>query len=147
MYLPHPTDEKKKIKRTAEWNWEEPEWTVLVRKEGGVLSRVERPVPVGEEEGPNTKEGTGSRLFKAASSRFSGMKEKEKDGKDASSVHSREHSGNGEEVEVVGRGEDAHEPFTDPDGWVYGDNKWENQSNKGGISKVSSPEIILHTFH
>ncbi|TEB37554.1 hypothetical protein FA13DRAFT_1752294 [Coprinellus micaceus] len=135
VYLLHPTDEKKRIKRTAEWYWEEPEWTVLVRKEGGVLSRVERPVPVAVEEGPNAKEGTGSRLFKAASNRFTGVKEK--DSRDTSSVHSREDSGHGEEVEVIGRGENANEPFTDPDGWVFGDNKWENQSNKGGISKYT----------
>ncbi|KAF8348111.1 hypothetical protein F5887DRAFT_915216 [Amanita rubescens] len=25
---------------------------------------------------------------------------------------------------------------TDSDGWVYGDNKWENQSSKGGMSKA-----------
>jgi hypothetical protein len=113
---------------------------VLVRKEGGVLSRVERPVPVAVEEGPNAKEGTGSRLFKAASNRFTGVKEK--DSRDTSSVHSREDSGHGEEVEVIGRGENANEPFTDPDGWVFGDNKWENQSNKGGISKVSSSTLL-----
>ncbi|KAJ3539269.1 hypothetical protein NMY22_g4819 [Coprinellus aureogranulatus] len=65
------------------------------------------------------------------------MREKDKEGKDASSVHSKEDSGHGEEVEVVGGGEGVHEPFTDPDGWVYGDNKWENQSNKGGISKYT----------
>ena len=33
--------------------------------------------------------------------------------------------------------EGANEPFTDQDGWIYGDNKWENQSSKGGIGKVS----------
>ena len=27
--------------------------------------------------------------------------------------------------------------LTDPDGWVYGDNKWENQSNRGVMGKVS----------
>jgi hypothetical protein len=27
--------------------------------------------------------------------------------------------------------------LTDPDGWVYGDNKWENLSNRGLMGKVS----------
>ena len=26
--------------------------------------------------------------------------------------------------------------LTDPDGWVYGDNKWENQSNRSVMGKV-----------
>lgn len=28
------------------------------------------------------------------------------------------------------------EVFTDADGWVYGDNKWEHGSSKGGMGKV-----------
>jgi len=27
--------------------------------------------------------------------------------------------------------------LTDSDGWVYGDNKWENQSNRGGMGKYT----------
>lgn len=140
VYLPHPTNATKKIKRTAEWYWEEPEWTVLVRKEGGPLSRVERPVPAITEEGPtaNNAAATGSRLFKAASSRFAG-KDKDHSKDDSSSVHSVE-----KEREVETRAEEStNEPFTDPDGWVFGDNKWENQSNKGGISKVLPLSVII----
>jgi hypothetical protein len=29
------------------------------------------------------------------------------------------------------------EPMTDADGWIYGDNKWEAQSARGGMGKVS----------
>ena len=95
VYLAHPTDKSKRVKRTAEWYWEEPEWTVLVRREGtGVLSRVERPVPVGSEE----KEGaTGSRLFRAASSRFSGTGHTRDDS-------SSTHSGNSERDTEVDTG-------------------------------------------
>jgi len=28
--------------------------------------------------------------------------------------------------------------FTDADGWIFGDNKWENTSDKGGMGKVGS---------
>ena len=32
--------------------------------------------------------------------------------------------------------EEDEEPLTDPDGWVYADNKWEGGSSKGGMGKV-----------
>ncbi|RXW23359.1 hypothetical protein EST38_g2486 [Candolleomyces aberdarensis] len=130
VYLQHPTDKTKRVKRTGEWYWEEPEWTVLVRREGtGVLSRVERPVPVGSEE----KEGaTGSRLFRAASVKFAGSHTRD----DSSSSHSIS-SERDTEVDTGATSGSANEPFTDQDGWVYGDNKWENQSSKGGISKYT----------
>ncbi len=59
VYL--PADNGGRLKRTATWRWEEPEWRVMVRKDGGSLSRVERPLPSLKEESPN-----GSRLLKAA---------------------------------------------------------------------------------
>ncbi|KAF6760026.1 integral peroxisomal membrane peroxin-domain-containing protein [Ephemerocybe angulata] len=141
VYLPHPSDDSRRIKRTAEWYWEEPEWTVLVRKEGGALSRVERPVPSTADENTsgNNAAATGSRLFKAASNRFSASKDR--DHKDKESGHSRDDSSSvhsiEREMEVETGRDESYEPFTDPDGWVYGDNKWENQSNKGGISKYT----------
>jgi hypothetical protein len=106
-----------RVKRTATWEWEEPEWRVLVRKDGGELNRVERPLPSGKEETFN-----GSRLLKAA--------------------------GKMKESNVLGNGDDdtiaqhVHEPSeedhitTDADGWVYGDNKWEGLTSKGGMGKV-----------
>jgi hypothetical protein len=36
----------------------------------------------------------------------------------------------------VGQAADRNEP-TDGDGWVYGDNRWENMGSKGGLGKVS----------
>ncbi|EEB87195.1 hypothetical protein MPER_15556, partial [Moniliophthora perniciosa FA553] len=40
----------KRVKRTATWRWEEPEWKVLVRKEDGATNRVERPLPSTKDE-------------------------------------------------------------------------------------------------
>jgi Integral peroxisomal membrane peroxin len=59
-------------KRTATWVWTEPEWRVVVQREG---------------ETPADAEG-------------------------------------------------VEKPETDADGWVYGDNKWESHSGKGGLGKV-----------
>ncbi|KDR75400.1 hypothetical protein GALMADRAFT_30439, partial [Galerina marginata CBS 339.88] len=40
------SDEKGgRLRRTATWKWEEPEWRVVVHKDGSGLSRVERPLP------------------------------------------------------------------------------------------------------
>jgi hypothetical protein len=106
-----------RVKRTATWEWEEPEWKVLVRKDDGGINRVERPLPSGKDETSN-----GSRLLKAAGKmRESGM------------------SGNGEGESAA---QHSHEPndeehvITDVDGWVYGDNKWEGLNSKGGMGKV-----------
>jgi hypothetical protein len=109
-----------RVKRIATWEWEEPEWTVLVRKDGGELNRVERPLPSGKDEPSN-----GSRLLKAAGK----MKESSMLG-----------TGDGESV-----AQHAHLPSeedhitTDADGWVYGDNKWEGLNSKGGMGKVCCP--------
>lgn len=105
----------KKVKRTAVWRWEEPEWRVVVRKIDSGITRVERPLPSVEKE-------TGSRLLK---------------GKRQDSVDQSNPSGIQEDQlgEVESAGVEDH--VTDPDGWVYGDNKWENLSNKGGMSKYT----------
>ncbi|EAU91362.1 hypothetical protein CC1G_07397 [Coprinopsis cinerea okayama7 len=141
-YIPHPSDSTKKIKRTAEWYWEEPEWRVLVKKEGTALSRVERPVPTEDPQGEDGAGGggnnTSSRLLKAASNRFASGSSS------AGSIHRRDSSasqasgasGGGSQDVVEGAEEDT-DSYTDPDGWVYGDNKWENKSNKGGMSKYT----------
>lgn len=111
-----------RVKRTAIWEWEEPEWKVLVRKDGGDLNRVELPLPSSRDEISN-----GSRLLKAAGKmKESGM------------------LGNGDS-ESAAHGQHAHEPSdgdhitTDADGWVYGDNKWEGLNSKGGMGKVCYP--------
>ena len=126
VYL--PDGKGGRLKRTATWKWEEPEWRVLVHKDGGGVSRVERPVPAVKEDSPNS-----SRLLKAAGRLREGSL----------------HTGGGSESNKALTGNlDDHisddssdhadeEPLTDADGWVYCDNKWEAQSNKGGMGKVS----------
>lgn len=69
--------------RTATWTWAEPEWRVVVHRDG------ESPVDTEDAEKDKAEE-------------------------------------------------------TDASGWVYGDNKWENHSGKGGLGKVScSPPVSV----
>ena len=76
IFLPVDGVSDSREKRTATWAWAEPEWQVVVRRDGE----------------PST------------------------------------------DVEAVEAMEE-----TDADGWVYGDNKWESHSGKGGIGKVRAP--------
>ena len=54
------------------------------------------------------------------------------------------HNGEGDELGESGEAhahahpepEEDEEPLTDPDGWVYANNKWEGGSSKGGMDKV-----------
>lgn len=138
--LPSPTtvytlapDGKHRLKRTARWQWEEPEWRVVVRREGAGTSRVERPLPSAKEE--SAAAASASRLLKAAGKMRQpsldagrGEKDKEADA-EKTADDGAEHAD-----------EDA-EPYTDPDGWVYADNKWEGASGKGGMGKVRSHQV------
>ena len=113
-----------RTRRTAVWKWEEPEWRVLVRKEGSSigLTRVERPLSTVKDETPNT-----SRFLKAASGKGSlvGSEIPKNIASDENYVPPDSEETADEDL------------LTDPDGWVYGDNKWENQSNRGVMGKVS----------
>jgi len=116
VYLPH---ENGRAKHTATWTWEEDEWKVLRKLEGSSTSRVERPLPSLKEEVHS------SRLLKAA-----GVV---KDVKDAA------HIGHGKKDKEKEAEEDSEsdEPLTDPDGWIYADNKWEGSSGKGSMGKYT----------
>jgi len=116
------SDEKRgRLKRTATWKWEEPEWRVLVHKEGGGLSRVERPLPSAKDETPNS-----SRLLKAAGHM-----------NNTAADTTKNTAATSETDDISEVSEDTEEELlTDVDGWVYGDNKWENQSHRGGLGKV-----------
>ncbi|CAA7259256.1 unnamed protein product [Cyclocybe aegerita] len=127
VYL--PDGKGGRLKRTAIWKWEEPEWRVVIHKDGGSLNRVERPLPSPKEETANS-----SRLIKAAAGRLrdSGITsptstENGPTGTASDAGHSAEDKHEGEDEEIL----------TDADGWVYGDNKWEAQSNKGGMGKYT----------
>ncbi|TFY64809.1 hypothetical protein EVJ58_g2372 [Rhodofomes roseus] len=120
-----------RVKRTARWRWAEPEWRVVVHKEGEPAARVERPLP--KEEPPGTTASSAARMLRAAGKMREGsvggsperpkVKEKESD--------EGEHQGGAEEEDQ------EEEVFTDPDGWVYADNKWEGPSAKGGMGKYT----------
>jgi Integral peroxisomal membrane peroxin len=116
------SDEKRgRLKRTATWKWEEPEWRVLVHKEGGGLSRVEHPLPSAKDETL-----TSSRPLKAAGHTNNTTADTTKN---TAATSETDH------ISEVSE-DTAEELLTDVDGWVYGDNKWENQSHRGGLGKV-----------
>lgn len=120
-----PDGKGRRVKRTAIWRWEEPDWRVVVHREGGAFSRIARPIPEDTSE-VSANESTGSKLLKAAGK----MRE--------SSLCTTSNA-----TPSTSAAEDVHEDYpeedhiaTDADGWVYGDNKWENPGGKGGMSKV-----------
>ncbi|KAJ7497143.1 integral peroxisomal membrane peroxin-domain-containing protein [Mycena latifolia] len=118
LYLP-ASDGKGRVKRCARWAWEEHEWRVIVRTDAAAaLTRVEKPLPSDKDENP------GLLLKAAVKMRESSTHPPPADESDAdkASAHAEE-----EEEELV----------TDEDGWVYGDNKWEKPSAKGGMGKYT----------
>ncbi|KAK7064210.1 Peroxin/Ferlin domain-containing protein [Favolaschia claudopus] len=120
LYHANP-DGKGRVKRCAKWSWEEDEWRVLVRKDGAsTSSRVEKPLPVEKEE------NTGL-LMKAAA--------KMRDSNTPQHVPSTDES-EGDKTSPDSE-EQEEELVTDEDGWVYGDNKWEKPSGKGGMGKYT----------
>jgi Integral peroxisomal membrane peroxin len=133
IYLPDANGNR--MRRTAIWKWEEPEWRVLVRRDGGNLglTRVERPLSAVKDEAPNS-----SRFLKVTTG---------KGGLPGSEIPKNATFGNVDDDYVTPDSEETadEDPFTDPDGWVYGDNKWENQSNRGVMGKVSVP--FMNHFH
>ncbi|KAG9316459.1 Peroxin/Dysferlin domain-containing protein [Chiua virens] len=90
-----PVGKHGRAKRMARWTWEEPEWRVVVKKEG---------LDGGPSESP------------------------ERDRKTPSDQHVADPS-------IIPANED--DIVTDPEGWVYGDNKWEGESSKGGMGKYT----------
>ncbi|KAI0321186.1 integral peroxisomal membrane peroxin-domain-containing protein [Amylostereum chailletii] len=112
-----------RVKRVAIWNWEEPEWKVTVRKEGDSGSgREVRAVPAPKEE------GSASRLKKLMDV---GVGEKTKADEGAGS--GRAEAEDGETLPD----HDFEDEYTDSDGWVFGDNKWESRAPKGGMGKYT----------
>jgi len=83
-----------------------------VRKEDGAVSRVEKPMP---------SEENSSLLMKAAGK----MKE--------ASAGEGDH----QPSEKDGDESENEDIATDVDGWVYGDNKWEARTSKGGMGKYT----------
>ncbi|KAK1224229.1 hypothetical protein PQX77_012886 [Marasmius sp. AFHP31] len=118
-----PDRQGQRVKRTATWKWDEPEWKVLVKREDGVSTRVEKPLPTTKDE--STSSGILMKKMKEMNSSSAG----------SSAPKSDTHETEAADDEDEGDEEDL---ATDPDGWVYGDNKWENKTSKGGMGKVRS---------
>ncbi|OSX66618.1 hypothetical protein POSPLADRAFT_1064812 [Postia placenta MAD-698-R-SB12] len=127
VYLPAP-EGRGRVKRTARWRWAEPEWRVAVHREGEAASRVERPLPREDAAGVG---GSASRVLKAAGKMREGSISIGGGGSPERHAREREVK-EGEEGE-----EDDAEMFTDADGWMYADNKWEGASAKGGMGKYT----------
>ena len=111
----------------ARWTWEEPEWRVVVRKEGhDGLWRIEKTPPKDKDTPDDT--GTAARMLRAARGRDSSGESPERVKKLPPDEHVPDPS-------VFPANED--DIVTDPEGWVYGDNKWEGASSKGGMGKYT----------
>jgi hypothetical protein len=114
----------------------------MVRRDGNAgLSRVGRPLPNDEKDTSGQASGSASRIFKGVGKR--------RESSEASSVGKGvgEDGAEGEPYEG-GEEEDGLAVVTDSDGWVYGDNKWEGGSAKGGLGKVCTfTLVILFQFH
>ncbi|KAJ7209534.1 Peroxin/Dysferlin domain-containing protein [Mycena pura] len=114
LYLPGSSH----VKRCAKWTWQEDEWRVIVRREGSTaLSRIEKPLPSEKEENAVVKAALKMRDSGSHSAPVPPADEPECDKESASA--------------------ESEELFTDEDGWVYGDNKWEKPSAKGGMGKYT----------
>ncbi|EMD32127.1 hypothetical protein CERSUDRAFT_119098 [Gelatoporia subvermispora B] len=136
--LPAPTtvyvldDKGQRLRRVARWQWAEPEWRVVVHREGSVRTRVERPLPREDAAGGVSA----SRILRAAAAgKTSRSPERHKEELELRAAGDKE-----KEKEGYASGEsedDGQEPYTDPDGWIYADNKWEGGSSKGGMGKYT----------
>ncbi|KAG8213792.1 integral peroxisomal membrane peroxin-domain-containing protein [Butyriboletus roseoflavus] len=126
-----PIGKHGRAKRMARWTWEEPEWRVVLRKEGhDGLWRIEKSPPKDKDTPDDT--GTAARMLRAARGRDpsgSGPCESpEQDKKPHADQHVPDPS-------IIPAHED--DIVTDSEGWVYGDNKWEGASSKGGMGKYT----------
>ena len=128
VYLAAPNG--KRVKRTATWRWEEGEWGVLVNKEGADAMRIETKPPGVEDEGGARIATRAASILKERKASIGSRAETEsgKDDRDASVG-----AGVAPAVEL----DHGEQLATDVDGWVYGDNKWEGGSAKGGLGKYT----------
>ncbi|KAI0031145.1 integral peroxisomal membrane peroxin-domain-containing protein, partial [Vararia minispora EC-137] len=121
-----------RVKRTATWAWDEPEWKVVVRREGDAgAGREIRAIPA-----PREESTAANKLKKLMDSGMSSPQSSTLDHKaDAPGLPKMSSVDANKEPR-----EDTHlgaDEVTDADGWVYGDNKWEKRSAKGGMGKYT----------
>lgn len=125
IYVPH-TDGRR-IKRTARWHWEELEWRVIIHKDGIGLSRVEKPLPSATSIAAKDREDSSTSKLLRVAGKLNASHAKE--------AHSINYDDYGSHFTEDPDNEDG-DISTDPEGWVYGDNKWEARGPKGGMGKV-----------
>ncbi|KZT20108.1 hypothetical protein NEOLEDRAFT_1022940, partial [Neolentinus lepideus HHB14362 ss-1] len=127
---------KRRVKRHAHWTWEEPEWKVIIRQEGTSAQRQERDLPV---EGSSSSTSASKLLKGVVNHRREGSAGKEDVDIELAEQQKRVKNeiAEGHDAGGAHHDEEGDEPLTDSDGWVYGDNKWENQSAKGGMGKYT----------
>lgn len=115
----------------ARWTWEEPEWRVVVRKEGhdGVW-RIEKTPPKDKDTPEDT--GTAARMLRAARGRDSSGSASSESPERVKKLPPDQHL---PDPSILPAHED--DIVTDPEGWVYGGNKWEAPSSKGGMGKYT----------
>ena len=131
------------LKRTASWSWDESEWKVVVKREnGGGTKRIEK-------EPPSTKDdesmSTPTRRLSKIKNKVHETGQKIKPSQEGENGDVEDHptSSLDTDTDESDAQENEADPFTDPDGWVYGDNQWKALSSKGGIGKVMNLNIVL----
>jgi len=135
--LPPPTSvflavpSGKRVKRTATWRWDEGEWGVLVNKEGAGAKRIEKKPPGLEDEEGGARIATRAASLLRERKASMGSNAEMSPGKDERDSSASASSGS--DPVRDGGGDLA----TDPDGWIFGDNKWEAPSTKGGMGKYT----------
>lgn len=133
------------VKRTAKWQWEDgSEWEVVVHKEGEPASKRFRPpsFPKSSQTAgtgavpPEPEEGRGSRFLKGHLSKLNigGVTSQTSLSSPTPSTDPSVAEDDGEKAKTMS--EDDENLVTDPEGWIYGDNKWENLSGKNAMGKV-----------
>ncbi|GAB1520205.1 hypothetical protein RhiTH_003278 [Rhizoctonia solani] len=118
-----------KIRRNAFWRWDDPEWTVMVKTSADShASRVQLPLP-------DPSSDTEGRLAKGLKRVGENLPESV-----AGSSYSRRTIDSGDdddEKPPLSPLSGTKDSLTDPDGWIYADNKWEMPSPKGGLGKYT----------
>jgi len=148
-FIPHPEKPKFRIQRKAVWRWEEIEWKVAVnRNDTGSplpsrprnlkrlsISSVEHVSPDSVKEMTNhdNTKGIQERLKNAIADKK--LNVKVKDEPDTTDTTDEIHPQSEDEQEKLPQ--TGRDIFTDVDGWIYGDNKWEHPSDKGGMGKYT----------
>ncbi|KAI6038484.1 integral peroxisomal membrane peroxin-domain-containing protein [Pisolithus marmoratus] len=119
-----------RTKRTANWRWDEPEWRVVIKREGqeGVW-RVEKSPPR-DKDASEDAAGAAARMLRTARGGDSG-------GQAGPSGGSECDKAGEQHVDDPSAIAGADDIATDPEGWVYADNKWEGSSSRGGIGKYT----------